>query len=291
MKKILFVFISILSIFMCCKISERRVYQKIYGIKDVYLNVSFAEKTNIDGKTFFDNSADLDKLLKNYEIVINGQSHDNSSDLTNDKKIDFIDNSSDQIIENTTDINTLDSDKKDNTEDINLEPIDYTLNIENYIIEPEKIKYYISKKQFLKEKLSKYLTENLKKEDINLLAIEEIVDNTKDTVIVDVKITDYYEGEFNLIRNIPTEICFKVNLLYNNRTTSYFKKWYKVDSLLENPTENLRLNVISNIISKEISNLINDTNDKKIKTDQSSKSNKNDKKQITENKDSSEDKK
>jgi len=266
-----------MSIVFSCKISEKRVFYKIYGLNKVYYDLNFSKLTTVDGVILIDNSDDLERLIdldkrrkeklrkSNLPIITNKNSNlkkDNSSDKIKDNTNDiYFDVSSDFDLTSDRD---LSSDKKNLTE--KTDETEDKIDLSKYMLDVKRVNYFRSKKDFLKKYLFKQLSESMKKNSIELLSNDESDDNTSDNVRMVIEIFNYNEGEFNLIKNIPTEIAFNISIIYGKKQSSYLKKWYICESLLEFPTENLRLSKISKELVKDITKLVEESSEKKIKT-------------------------
>ena len=86
------------------------------------------------------------------------------------------------------------------------ETTDDILNSGKYIYKKIDLDRIKNNEKLFSESLKKMLEQQIKKELINVNLFAYNDDINPDAIIISVKIDEYNEGEFNLIKNIPTQI-------------------------------------------------------------------------------------
>ena len=217
MKEFLCKLLVIIVLFLpiSCKLTEKKVYQKIDKIDIVKLNLTFSSGVKINGRTFGDASTDTsaDKTAK---FNITKESKDVSSDNKNKK-----------------------------------------------IFDKNKIQYYkdlsVKLSSAVVKKLNRFYTDrNIKFCDTtdDFIKMSSIIGNECQTGYLDILITDYNEGEFNLIKNIPVKIFFEAVFRDDNSKMAVLKNSYTIKPEINFPTELLRLGKILDYLTLDLSNLI-----------------------------------
>jgi len=301
MRTILIIFIFAVSLVFSCKVSERRVYTKISNLNKISYDLYFSKKSYTDDLIFIENTTDIerlislqkkqnekvDNLLKKRELFYKNKEVDSNKKIENvlDSSDDIslgyqLDNTADTISDTSDDIDLSDNEiavKMDTTSDTsnkNLSPnsdeTEDSIDFSKYLLDLKKVNYYKAKKDFLKSLTYNELAKPLAKYSIGFRSKDDISSDIKNEITLSIEIFSYNLGEFNLIKNVPTEIGITVDLLNGKKKLSYFKKWYKCESLIENPTENLRLSKIAKDLSKDIILLIETTSNKKLSSNEKS---------------------
>lgn len=210
MKNKVFIFLLLFLILFSCK-------EKVEIIKKIkYINISFyyTEKTKINGKILLKKDDKKFLIFNNIKNDLTTDTTDTTEDLTKDTNY-----------------------YKDSTSDIDL-----------YIYKEQDIDFYEKR---LKEIESIFINSFREKfKSYNIRINEDIVDDNENkdnnSIIVGCFILNYKEGEFNRIKNIPTElnIMFKISNKKLNIEKKYEKKLV-AKSLPELPTERIRIKDIA----------------------------------------------
>ena len=135
------------------------------------------------------------------------------------------------------------------------ETTDDILNSGKYIYKKIDLDRIKNNEKLFSESLKKMLEQQIKKELINVNLFAYNDDINPDAIIISVKIDEYNEGEFNLIKNIPTQIKIfaKIYIKSSKQNDIVIKiKKYKKKSNIDFPIEKLRLEGITNKISIDI---------------------------------------
>ncbi|HOJ63941.1 MAG TPA: hypothetical protein PLE45_05925 [Spirochaetota bacterium] len=221
MKCQIFILISLFLLFSC--------NDKIELLKSVEnINISFAytKDPKINGKILLKKDDKRFKILNNLE-----------TDATSDTK-----NVSEN--ENTEDIVVSIGKKEDNSADLNR-------NRDLYIYKIEEIDLYEKRLKEIEDIFISCFREKFKSENIKINEDNnEDEGNKKDKINIECIILHYNQGEFNRIKNIPTElnILFKIS----NKDLKIEKKYSKkfvAKSIPELPTERIRLKDIGDRFS------------------------------------------
>lgn len=152
---------------------------------------------------------------------------------------------------------------RDTTEDI--------LNSGDYIYKKEDIEQYNYYENILVSTLLENVRSYTEKElmYINIQPYNTIVESN--SRIVTIEIDDYNEGEFNLIKNIPTTIRV-FSKLYKNELrrggTILLIKQYKQESDINNAIEKLRIESVSDMIADDFVKYLNKNYISKIKEEE-----------------------
>ncbi len=187
---------------------------------------------------------------ENYQII-NGEKLLLEKSIFKDIKINnkFI------LLDLSTDIRFYKKDS-DTTNDI--------LNTGKFIYKKEDIDKYLQYYNYFYGFLIENLKNGFKKNELNIEILfdnNESTDQTSNHKILLVEIQDYYEGQYNLIKNESTKFKISVKLYRKDLINSYivlFIKNYKSKSTIIYVNEKVRIekiaNLCSNSIIKEIKN-------------------------------------
>jgi hypothetical protein len=139
--------------------------------------------------------------------------------------------------------------KDDSTDDI--------LSSNNYIYDKEQLENLSKFIDYFYDNLQSSLEVFFLEQGINDKVI--FSDNTNDEIlnqtIIFIEIIEYFEGEYNLIKNEKTKFKISVKLYRKDLPNSYillFIKKYNCKPSILYPTEKLRIKKISNLCSKDI---------------------------------------
>jgi hypothetical protein len=152
------------------------------------------------------------------------------------------------IIDLTNDIKDFIK-KDDSTDDI--------LSSNNYIYDKEQLEYFNQLIDYFYDNLQLNLEPFIIEKGIENKVIFN--DNTNDEALnqttIFIEIIEYFEGEYNLIKNEKTKFKISVKLYRKDLLNSYillFIKKYNCKPSILYPTEKLRVKEISNLCSKDI---------------------------------------
>ena len=182
---------------------------------------------------------------------------------TNNIKLNLSD--VEQILLNKTLLNSIKINKKivllDLTNDIKKykkanEATDDFLGSDNYIYNKEEIDKLIQYIDYFYENIKKKLEEKFKEEKLNFEIIFKDTNNDelgKTTIYIEIE--EYYEGEYNLIKNEATKFKISVKLfrkdLLNNNILLFIKN-YKCKPSILLPIEKSRIIEVANLCSRDI---------------------------------------
>lgn len=203
----------------------------------------------------------INLLLNTYKIhgidesfqIINGEKLILEKCLLKDIKI----NKKTILMDLTADIEIY-KNAKDATDDATDDTTDDILKTGKFIYKKEDIEKYIEYYNYFYDFLKKDLENGFKENGINIeisFNNNNSIDQTSDEAILYIEIQEYYEGQYNLIKNEKTKFKISVKLyrkyLINNNIVLFIKN-YKCKSNIINVNEKLRIKNISNLCSYDI---------------------------------------
>lgn len=123
-----------------------------------------------------------------------------------------------------------------------------------YINDEKKRAYYVNQFSKIETDIHKKLFTDVYKNRLGIELYKYVPDSTDDiNLMLTIKVINYTEGEYNLIKNINTKIKYEVTLSNaENKIIAKFKKSYILVTDFEYPIELLRLSKINEILSHDI---------------------------------------
>jgi hypothetical protein len=188
---------------------------------------------------------DIDSIKKLSDVFVDVRLHPDL--FVNKRKVIFDPSSDMQAILMATDATN------DTTDDI--------LSSDKFIHDPARIRQIEGSAWTLKESIIDSLRKNLKEEKVPV----QIYDVTTDTVLKDqyvliYSINRYREGEFNLIKNMPSRMTLLSRLVRmenDSETLLYsFKSEYTIKSSIEVPLEQMRIEKMGSLVAKDVAAFI-----------------------------------
>ena len=146
---------------------------------------------------------------------------------------------------------TNDIQKYFQTQDVTQDATEDILNSGNFIYtteDLERLKYY---EDIFSDTFKKKVKEFLEKENINVNLFFYSDDIPDDSFIIKIKIIEFFEGEFNLIKNLPTKVKISARICKKNsikKNAIIITKKYRRKSGIDFPIERLRIeNIVHSI--------------------------------------------
>ncbi len=238
-KKIVYIIGFVFFILLAsCVTNKKQIIEKVNAPPRIIIQVNYDENTTVNGVYL------LNPIIDNTDDFIKKSKQDSTSDNVRNNNSD---DTSDIVLDASTDINP----------DVTTDRV-VLAKEKLYIKEKEKVLFYKKMFEKIRENIEKTFFIEFKNKKFSIELYRDKIDmSSADDLLIDIRICDYEEGEYNLILNRDTKIRYDVKIInYNEKVIANFSKNYILKTNYDYPLEILRLSQINTVFIREFTTFL-----------------------------------
>ena len=213
-----------------CVTNKKQILEKVNVPPRIIIQVSYDEYTTVN-RLFL-----LTTIIENTTDLVQKSIQDGTSDIVRNNNPDI---TSDIVHDVSSDIVRFAKEKL-------------------YLKDKDKILFYTKMFDKVRENIEKTFFIEFKNKNFSIELFRDKIDmSSADDLLIDIRIRDYEEGEYNLILNRDTKIRYDVKIInYNEKVIANFSKNYILKTNYDYPLEILRLSQINTVFIREFTTFI-----------------------------------